>query len=513
VTLDKESLVWGFDHIAARMEFCAGELDALENRLGSGQLGTVLASVGRQVREELLPVLPDDVGMALLACAQVFAKSTGTRFGGLAAAGLTSAAKATRGHTKIPWEQVPALLEGALQVMMAQGQASLGDKTVLDALDAAAKAARGLRDPGSMLAAVHEAVVDAMDRLRDRPARIFGAHAMGFDDPGMLAFRRMVEALHGPKPETIAANGIAGNGAAGAVVAENIGFIGLGIMGRGMVRNLLRAGHQVTAWNRTPHELPAEMLGGRLTEAASPADVIDGRRRIMISLAGPDAQRELLTGPDGVIARLSPGAILIDTTTTDPRLSLELAAAATDRGGAYLDCPVFGSRAEAWEGRLDFVCGGARTAFDTVRPLLETMAATVHYMGDNGQGTAMKLIGNLLVAAEMTALGEALTLARKAGLDGAAVMEVLDVTDFSSALIRGVGRSTLAGDFTPSFYLRHMLKDARLIEDFACALAVAVPATAAHTQLFQAAVNQGWGDQNASAVHRLLFHLAGIEEE
>jgi 3-hydroxyisobutyrate dehydrogenase-like beta-hydroxyacid dehydrogenase len=202
---------------------------------------------------------------------------------------------------------------------------------------------------------------------------------------------------------------------------------------------------------------------------------------------------------------------VIDATTTDPKLTRELGEAFAARGIIYLDCPVFGSKDEAWEGRLDFVCGGPQVPFDRVRPLLEPLAATIHYMGESGAGAAMKLVGNLFVAAQLSSIGEGLSLARKAGLDPQAVMGVLDVTDYSSPLIRGVGRNSFAGNYEPYFYLKHMLKDARLIEDFARQLAVPVPATATVAELLQAAVNAGYGELNASALHKLMSRLAGVE--
>lgn len=180
-------------------------------------------------------------------------------------------------------------------------------------------------------------------------------------------------------------------------------------------------------------------------------------------------------------------------------------------GAAYLDTPVFGSRNEAWEGRLDFVCGGDEAAFATFRPLLEPLAASIHHMGGTGAGAAMKLVGNLLVAAQMVSLGEALALARKADLKPDAVMGVLDVTDYSSGLIRGVGRATYAGDFAPNFYLKHMLKDARLIGDFARALEVPLPVSSVTAALYQAACNEGLGDLNASALHRMMFEMSGLD--
>ncbi len=290
----------------------------------------------------------------------------------------------------------------------------------------------------------------------------------------------------------------------------DIAFLGLGIMGGGMVRNLLRAGHSVTAWNRTNRELHADLGGARV--AGSVAETVGGRERVMLCLTGPDAQREVILGGSGFLDALKPGAIVADATTTDPKLTREIATAVEAKGALYLDAPVFGSRNEAWEGRLDFVCGGPKEAFEAFRPLLEPLAASVHHLGGTATGATMKLVGNLLVAAQMASLGEALALARKGGLDGAAVMGVLDVTDFSSALIRGVGRASLAGDYSPHFYLKHMLKDARLIGEAAKDLGVPLPATSSIAQLYQAALNQGLGDLNASGLHKMLFEMSGLPD-
>lgn len=287
-----------------------------------------------------------------------------------------------------------------------------------------------------------------------------------------------------------------------------IGFLGLGIMGSGMVRNLLKAGHAVAVWNRTPRSLHDDLTRATVTETI--AHAVSDKPLTMVCLTGPQAQRDVLLGDKGVFASARAGSIVADVTTTDPALSLELAAAARERGIRYLDTPVFGSKNEAWEGRLDFVCGGQRSDFEEIKSVLEPLAATVHYLGASSKGASAKLVGNLLVAAQMVSLGEALALARKAGLDTEALMGYLDVTDFSSPLIRGVGRATLAGDYEPSFYLKHMLKDARLIGTFAQSEAVAAPMAALIAELYQGAVNKGLGELNASGLHKMLFEMSDL---
>jgi 3-hydroxyisobutyrate dehydrogenase-like beta-hydroxyacid dehydrogenase len=288
---------------------------------------------------------------------------------------------------------------------------------------------------------------------------------------------------------------------------SEVAFIGLGTMGRGIARNLSRAGYSVTAWNRTRRPLPAEL--DSVAQAESIAAAIRDKPIVFVCVTGPDAQRAVFD--QALLDHLGPDVLVIDSTTTDPAVSVRLAQAVAARGSRYLDAPVFGSKAEAWEGRLDFVCGGAEATFRDAESLLRNLAATVHHIGPSGAGATMKLIGNLLVVAQIASLGEALALARRAGLDGEAVVRVFDVTDYSSGLIRGVSRASLRNDFSPSFYLRHMLKDVRLIEDLARRLAVPLPATAGIGPLYQAAVNEGLGDANASGVHKLLFSMSGLD--
>jgi dihydroxyacetone kinase-like protein len=190
----------GLRRIAAHMETVAEVLNAADGQLGDGDLGVTMQRGGREV-VKALPTLPDDVGMALLACAQAMTRVSGSSYGTLLATGLMAAAKATRGRTEVPWSEVSVLLGGALQAMMVRGKSSLGDKTVLDVLDAAAHAVDGVA-PAEMLAAASGAVDDTMTRMRGQQAkigraRIFGERSAGLDDPGMMAFREMLRALAG----------------------------------------------------------------------------------------------------------------------------------------------------------------------------------------------------------------------------------------------------------------------------------------------------------------------------
>ncbi|HET6239138.1 MAG TPA: dihydroxyacetone kinase subunit L [Acetobacteraceae bacterium] len=197
-SLSTAVLADGLRRIATHMETVAEALNALDGQLGDGDLGVTMQRGGRELAK-VLPTLPDDVGMALLACAQAMTRVSGSSYGTLLATGLMAAAKATRGRTEVPWSELSALLLGALEAMMARGKASLGDKTVLDVLDAAARAIDGVAPP-DMLAAASGAVDDTMARMRGQPAkigraRIFAERSVGLDDPGMLAFREMLRGL------------------------------------------------------------------------------------------------------------------------------------------------------------------------------------------------------------------------------------------------------------------------------------------------------------------------------
>lgn len=189
----------GIRRIAARMEQEAEALNALDGALGDGDLGVTMVRGTRSLLEEL-PNLPEDVGMALLKCAQVFTKVSGSTYGTLLATGLMAAAKRTKGRTSVPWAELSLLLGDAIAAMAARARSQLGDKTVLDAIEAARVAIVGLNEPVAMAEAANAAVAAALERFRDQSAkqgraRIFGEKSVGRDDPGMVAFHRMVQAL------------------------------------------------------------------------------------------------------------------------------------------------------------------------------------------------------------------------------------------------------------------------------------------------------------------------------
>jgi len=185
--------------IAQLMEESADELNAADGLLGDGDLGITMVRGFREIIE-VRDSLPDDVGMALFQCAKAFTKSSGSSYGTLLATGLMSVAKKKKGQQEIQVEEISSLLDDALDAMKQRGKAELGDKTVLDVIAASSQAAKDQSDGSIVLKAINDAVTSTIDEFRSRQskigrARIFSEKSIGLDDPGMLAFRKMLEAL------------------------------------------------------------------------------------------------------------------------------------------------------------------------------------------------------------------------------------------------------------------------------------------------------------------------------
>ena len=288
-----------------------------------------------------------------------------------------------------------------------------------------------------------------------------------------------------------------------------IAYLGMGTMGSGMAANLTKAGHEVSAWNRTPKTSPF-LQDAELRVTTDLATALEGAEVVMYCLSDDAAVDDLVFGSHNLLEHVPAGAVIIDLSTIDPETSNRERAAFEAKGHAFLDAPVFGTKGEAEGAGLWIVVGGPKDVFDSALPLFQAISETVHYMGEGGKGTSMKLVGNLLVASQLQALGEALTLAKKAGLNLADVQEVLDVADFRTPIYNGVGRGAQAGDYTVNFALKLMLKDAKLIQDFAGRLGSPVPTAATAQKYIEESIKDGHGDLNASALILAIAKEAGV---
>lgn len=288
-----------------------------------------------------------------------------------------------------------------------------------------------------------------------------------------------------------------------------IAYLGLGTMGLGMVKNLLAAGHDVTVWNRSDTPVESAVAAGA-TSATSIALAVKDADVVMYCLSDDDAVRAVVHGDGGLAEVIEPGPLVIDLSTISPEASDAERAVFESKGIRFLDAPVFGSRGEANNGGLWIVVGAAEEDFEAARAVLEPISETVHHMGPGGSGVRMKLVGNLVVASQLLALGESLTMAAKAGLDLKAVLQVLHVTDFRSPIFDGVGPSLLADDYSPSFALKLMQKDVGLIQNFAANLGVPILSVVAASRYVDAAIDSGWAEENASALIKAISAEAGV---
>ena len=291
---------------------------------------------------------------------------------------------------------------------------------------------------------------------------------------------------------------------------KTISYLGLGTMGSGMASNLVKAGYELAVWNRSTAKCEAfARKGARVAD--TPADAVRDVDLVMYSLSNDQAVDEVVFGTKGILSGIREGQIAIDMSTVLPAMSLREQEAYAKRGVDFLDVPVFGSKQEAADAKLWIMAAGNKAIFENVKPVLEHLGQTVHYFGKNGNAVAMKLVGNLIVALEMEALAEGLVLAQKAGLNLNTVMEVVKVADFRSPLIVSNGQNILKRNFSPSFALKLMLKDAGLIEKFAESLQSSIPALRVVEKNLASAVALGFGKENASAVIKALEKEAGVE--
>lgn len=276
-----------------------------------------------------------------------------------------------------------------------------------------------------------------------------------------------------------------------------------------MVRNLGAAGHALQVFNRTRAKAERAVEGkGRVVD--SPAEATRGAGVVITMLADPEAVRTCYEGPDGLLAGMGPGAIVIDASTISKPATLRLAAQVADAGGDFLDAPVTGSRNEAENGSLRFLTGGDPRVIAAARPVLECMG-TVVPMGPVGMGITAKLVNNLVVAASLQAFNEGMVLAVRAGLDPDVMFSLLMSNPRARiGMAELKGPTILRGDFTPNFLLRLMRKDVRLALETAADLNVPLPALEAVKRVFDASMEEGHGEEDFSAIIKHLENAAGV---
>ena len=285
-----------------------------------------------------------------------------------------------------------------------------------------------------------------------------------------------------------------------------VAFLGMGIMGRPMAVNLVKAGHEVTIWNRSAGK---EVEGARL--APSPADAARGAEVVWMCVADTKAAENVLFGPEGVEEALAPGMIVVDSSTISPSATLRFAERVKARGAEYVDSPVTGSKVAAEAGTLIFMAGGTDEALARLQPLFQAMGKQVFHMGETGKGQATKIVMNLQIALIYEGFAEALTLATKLGVDIERLLPLVQASMIRSGVVDYKAPFILKRDFSPNFPLRLMLKDIHLALDAAKEARVRLPGLEAVEEVYDLAAEEGHRDLDYAATLTLLEKWAGVE--
>ena len=289
-----------------------------------------------------------------------------------------------------------------------------------------------------------------------------------------------------------------------------IGWVGTGVMGRWMCQHAMAQGYAATVFNRSPGKAqPLVELGATL--AKSPKEVAAASDVVFAIVGFPRDVREVVLGPDGILAGAKPGAVFVDMTTNEPGMALEIAAAAKTRGVRTLDAPVTGGDVGAKAGTLSIMVVGDDDVFDAVRPLFDAMGKTVIHHGPDGAGHHAKMVNQILISSTMVAVCEGLLYGHKAGLDMAKVLQSVSVGAAGSKALEVLGPRMLARNFDPGFYVEHFLKDMGIALAEAEKMRLSLPGLGLAKQLYEAVRAQGHGRLGTQALLLALERLNAIE--
>ncbi len=280
----------------------------------------------------------------------------------------------------------------------------------------------------------------------------------------------------------------------------NIGFVGLGVMGYPMAGHLQAAGHRVRVYNRTRERAVnwVQQHGGEL--ALTPAAAAETAELVAVCVGNDDDVRDVVLGDEGVIAGLSPGGIVVDHTTASAGLARELANAASDRGLDFLDAPVSGGQAGAENGALTIMVGGESGVFDRARPVLDAYARYMRLLGPAGSGQLAKMVNQVCIAGVIQGLAEGLLFSQRAGLDTAAVVDVISRGAAQSWQMENRYQTMLAGQYEHGFAVDWMRKDLAIVLSEADQLGLELPVTALVDRFYADVQQMGGGRWDTSSL-------------
>ncbi len=290
-----------------------------------------------------------------------------------------------------------------------------------------------------------------------------------------------------------------------------LGFLGLGIMGLPMAGNLLKAGHEVALWSHTKDKAISLAKQGKGTVCDTPKQVAERSDCVFYCVGDTDMAREIALGPDGLIEGARAGTVIADCSTIAPAASIEMNQAFAAKGVQFLDAPCTGSKPGAEGATLTFMIGGDEKVFDSVKPYFEVMGKMFFFCGGPGMGLNAKLTQNLVLANIMEAFNEGMVLATKAGIKPELMLEVLNNSAAKSGLISYKAPFILDRNFVTNFSTKWMHKDIGMALDNGKRVGVPLPVTATTSQMFQAAISRGFGEDDFCSTIRVLEEIAGVE--
>src|SRR5580693_4152471 len=291
----------------------------------------------------------------------------------------------------------------------------------------------------------------------------------------------------------------------------NLGFVGLGVMGGEMVNRLLEKGHRVTGYNRT--RAKAQRLIDRgMRWAGSPRAVAEAAEFTFSMVTNSAALAAVTDGPDGILAGLSAGKLLIDMSTVSPEFSRALATRVREKGADMVDAPVSGSVITLQQGKLSVMVGGRRETFERIKPVLDDIGPKVTYVGENGLALSMKIATNLSLAVQMLAFSEGVLLAEKSGIARETAVDVLTHSVIGSPMVQYRGPFVLNMPKEAWFNVNMMQKDMMLALEMGRQLDVPLPTTATVNEFLTAARGMGLADKDFAVVFEVLARMAGVSK-
>ena len=291
---------------------------------------------------------------------------------------------------------------------------------------------------------------------------------------------------------------------------NKIGFIGLGIMGKPMALNLLKAGFDVTVYNRTETKTEEPVSQGA-TKADTPAEAA-ARSTVIITIVSdtPDVESVIL-GENGVIEKVQPDSVVIDMSTISPESTRNIAARLREKGAHMLDAPVSGGEQGAIDGTLSIMVGGENEIFTRCLPVLESMGKNIIHTGPNGMGQTVKLVNQILVSGTLNSVAEALIFARKSGVDLEKTIDAVKGGAAASWQLTNLAPKITERDFSPGFMIDLMVKDLNLVTGSSDEMGITLPVTTMVRDMYARLQSEGEGRNGTQALIKALESLTGVE--